>query len=93
MRDQDYKLNMNTIPFEVFCALKEMDEKYVGTKDYMGIAYFWGLNGIKHYLRDATFAQRKRVHSIWLKRGLDFWGETEEHYAIVKQAMRLEVQS
>ena len=67
-------------------------DQYIGTKDYMGIAYFWGLNGIKHYLRDATFAQRKRV-SIWLKRGLDFLGETDEHYAIVKQAMRLEVQS
>ena len=35
-------LNMNTIPFEVFCALREMDEKYIGTNDYMGIAYFWG---------------------------------------------------
>ena len=88
-----YSLNMNTVPFEVFCALKDLDEKYIGTKDYMGIAYFWGPSGIKHDLRDATFAQRKRVHRIWLKRGLDLLGETDEHYAIVKQAMRLEAQS
>ena len=42
MRDSSYKLNMNTIPFEVFCALNDMDKKYIGTKDYMGIAFFLG---------------------------------------------------
>ena len=89
MREPSYTLNMNTIPFEVFCALNDMDKKYIGTKDYMGIAFFWGGHGIKHYMRDATFSQRKRVHKKFLERGLDLLGDTEEHFEIVRQVMGL----
>ena len=84
-----YSINIETITFDAFCKLDKLDRSFVGTPDYMGLAYFWGCNGVKHYLRDATIYQRKQVHKKWLERGLPLNGESEEHYKIIKQVMRL----
>ena len=49
-----YSINIETITFDAFCKLDKLDRSLVGTPDYMGLAYFWGCNGVKHYLREAT---------------------------------------
>jgi len=84
-----YSINIETITFDAFCKLDKLDRSFVGTPDYMGLAYFWGCNGVKHCLRKATIYQRKQVHKKWLEQGLPLDGESEEHYKIIKQVMRL----
>ena len=83
MKEHNYKLNMNTIPFEAFEVLNNLDRTFIGTPKYMGIAYFWGSNGIKHYMRETTIAERKRIHKAFLEAGLDLHGDSIEHYDIV----------
>ncbi|MDG1445848.1 MAG: hypothetical protein P8Q15_05785 [Methylophilaceae bacterium] len=87
----DYSLNLNTLTFEAVSAIIEADAKLVGTKHYMGVAYFWGSNGCKHYLRDASTAQRRKIHKQWIDANLDLIGETLEHYAIIAKVMKVKV--
>lgn len=57
------------VTFDTFGKLSEIDKKLVGTKDYMGLAYFWG-GSIKHSLRDFTPYQRKQCHDALFNAGL-----------------------
>jgi hypothetical protein len=82
-------INIDTITFKAFCALNELDKKFVGTSDYMGLASFWGCNGTKHYLRGASIYQCKKVHKKWLDAGLDLNGDTERHYEILEQVIKI----
>ena len=84
-----YAINLETITFNAHCALYELDKKFIGTSDYMGIAWFWGCNGTKHYLRDASIYQCKKIHKKWLDAGLDLNGDTERHYEIITQVMKV----
>jgi len=77
------KVYGSEITFDAFVKLLELDKTLIGTKDYMGVAYFWGLNGCKYILRDATAAQRKKIHHRWIKEGLDFLKETDQHHQII----------
>ena len=57
------------VTFDNFKKLSEIDKELVGTKDYMGLAYFWG-GSIKHSLRDFTPNQRKKCHDALFNAGL-----------------------
>ena len=54
---------------DAFVKLSDIDRGLVGTKDYMGLAYFWG-GSIKHTLRDFTPNQRKQCHDALFNAGL-----------------------
>jgi hypothetical protein len=60
------------------------DTACIGTKEYQGYAYFWQ-HEYKHFLRDCTRAQRKRVHNTWLKEGLLLDGISSNHMEIVQE--------
>jgi hypothetical protein len=85
-----WTLNLNAMTMEALVALDQLDKTHVGTPNYMGVAYFWGSNGTKHYLRDATAYQRRRVHKLWLEADLDLTGETEAHYSIITKVTGLQ---
>jgi len=80
------KLTINTerISWAFTEKLLALDNSLVGTKDYLGYTYFWSTE-YKHYLRDATNIERKRVHKEFLKLGLDVGGESDKHFEIVKR--------
>jgi hypothetical protein len=84
-----YYINIETITFKAYCALYELDKKFVGTSDYMGLAWFWGSNGTRHYLRGASVHQMKTVHKKWLEAGLALNGDTERHYEILEQIIKI----
>jgi hypothetical protein len=71
MRDSTYKIDLNVVTFDAFCALNALDKTFVGTPNYMGVAFFWG-HGVKHYLREASQAERRKIHKKWLAEGLDY---------------------
>lgn len=67
--------------------LDTLDEKLIGTNDYLGRAYFWN-HGFKHYLRDATPKIRVRVHNEFMKHGLSLFGYTVEHMQIIERIFK-----
>lgn len=72
---------------EVFNRLMEMDTAYVGTKNYMGLAYFWNCE-YKHTLRDCNAQSRVAVHAAWLANGLDLAGVSKKHETIMLLALK-----
>lgn len=71
-----------SVTAEAFDKLIKLDTKQIGTSDYMGIAYFWNYE-YRHYLRDASFATRKKIHSKMLRAGLAVDGESDAHQQII----------
>jgi hypothetical protein len=86
MRDSTYKIDLNVVTFDAFCALNALDKTFVGTPNYMGVAFFWG-HGVKHYLREASQAERRKIHKKWLAEGLDLHGESYRHHEIIRQVI------
>lgn len=78
----DYKPRMT---FRMFCIVLQIDDAFIGTPDYMGLAYWWG-QAYKHTLREATTKQRKKAHDAILAAGLPLTGESAEHAQIVAWA-------
>lgn len=70
-------LDTNALTWKATKALLELDETFVGTPDYMGLAFFWGQD-VKFTLRDATYAQRRAYHAALLAAGKPLtWGGAE----------------
>ena len=64
--------------------LFELDETYIGTRHYLGLAYFWS-HEYRHSLRDASPYYRKLVHDKILEAGLELSGVSYEHDKILKK--------
>ena len=79
-------LNLDTLPHETFRQLMKLDMRLRGTPNYMGIAYFWHID-YKHYLRDCTYAQRRKIHHKFLKHNLALNGESVAHDQIILQVL------
>jgi hypothetical protein len=77
--------DLGATTFEAHHYLRELDKTFVGTPNYMGIAWFWSQCGVKHYLRDASPIKRRKVHHKWLKAGLVLLDESDEHYRILDE--------
>jgi hypothetical protein len=81
-------LNLNTITLRAFTDIMELDFGFVGSDNYMGVAYFWAYE-YRHYLRDTTNAKRKKVHDRFLKENLELSGVSDRHYQIIKSITKL----
>ena len=71
------------LTMEAYIALNALDAGFVGTKDYMGRAYFWSYE-YRHYLRDTTDAKRRAVHSAFMEQGLELRADSDQHLKIIK---------
>tara|TARA_R110001599_G_scaffold305356_1_gene511688 strand:+ start:182 stop:823 length:642 start_codon:yes stop_codon:yes gene_type:complete len=91
--ESEYFIDLNTTTNNATNELFDLDKKFVGTPDYLGLAFFWGYE-FKYWLRDCTVAERKKVHSEWLKQGLDFAADSDNgidcapHWKIIKQVCK-----
>jgi len=77
---------LGDITFKAFDKLMRLDEKLVGTKDYMGIAYFWG-HEYKHSLRDATYCQRRKIHNMALAANVDPINKNKAMWKIIEKVL------
>ena len=75
-------LNTDVLTLNANTALLNLDRTFIGTDDYMGMAYFWDYE-YRHDLRDASYARRRKVHTLLLAAGLDVGGESAAHRAII----------
>ena len=70
--DEHYKVDLYlNCGMNSFEQLDKLDKSFVGTNDYMGLAYFWD-HEIKWWLRDATAYQRIKVHKLFIKNNVPF---------------------
>lgn len=76
-------LNLHTITPAAYQAIHQLDEKLVGTKNYMGIAWFHN-HEYRHYMRDISIAKRRKVHKAFIKNKLPLDGESDKHLFIIK---------
>ena len=74
---------------EGYTQVKKLDEEFVGTLNYMGLGWFWNYE-YRHYLRDATFPQRKKVHKKFVKANLPTDGESPAHLSIIEKVLKIE---
>jgi hypothetical protein len=63
-------------------ALSNLDQTFIGTGDYMGLAYFWNFE-YRHYLCNASYGTRRHVHTVLLEAGLDVGVKSAAHSAII----------
>jgi hypothetical protein len=77
-------LNTETLTWEASLNLLNLDKTLVRTPDYMGIAYFWHYD-FRFHLRDASYAKRRKIHSQWLKHGIDFDKPCDTAWNIVRK--------
>jgi len=74
------------ITFEAFDKIFKLDKTFVGSENYLGLAYFWAME-YKHYLRDCSMAKRRKIHKKWLQSGLDLTGISDQHLNIIKTVL------
>ena len=88
-----YSINLDTATWNATDAIRQLDKSFVGTPDYMGVAYFWS-HEFKHWLRNCTVAERKKVHQLWLKNNLSFEAgidpqiDCRPHWEIIKRVCK-----
>lgn len=80
-------INLNTITFEAFRNIHDVDQNLIGSPNYIGIAYFWHY-AYRHYLRDASIYKRKKVHQLFLLNNLNVSEASDMHLAIIKKIIK-----
>jgi hypothetical protein len=81
-----YNLDLNKITPKATQKLYDLDKEFVGTPDYMGLAYFWAYE-YRHLLRD----NRKywiNIHKAFLDAGLDVREESYYHLQIINKIIK-----
>lgn len=76
------QLSLKNLTSSARAKLWDLDEKLIGTADYMGIAYFWDID-YKWWLRDASPKVRQQVHNAFRKAGLRVDDSSLQHRAIL----------
>lgn len=86
----NYSINLNSISWGASGEIYKLDKSFIGTEDYIGIAYFW-THEYKHYLRDATISQRRRIHNKALTLGLDFCEVGIKQWELIAQVLKMPI--
>ena len=80
-------INLNTTTFEAGQAVLKLDETFVGTEHYMGVAWCWNYE-YRYPMRDASVATCKAVHAKMLAAGLEVNGCSPAHDEIIEWATK-----
>ena len=74
-------LNTETMTWEATEALLKLDTSYIGTENYLGMAYFWSIETPhKWLLRELTYAKRKHLHKKLLANNAPYIREDNRGY-------------
>ena len=69
-----------------YVAVIKLDTLYIGTDDYMGLAWFWN-HEYNDYLRpeNCTVKKRVAVHDAFVKAGLELKEASTKHLKLIKE--------
>lgn len=83
------ELDQLLLSHAAYKAVLRLDEKYVGTDNYMGLAWFWN-HVYTDYLRPENCTVRKRVavHDALIAAELGLKEESKAHEKIIKSLTR-----
>ena len=102
MKMPKYEKNCYTLSVAMTCGsdgyskLKKLDESFVGTNSYMGIAYFWD-HEVKHTMRDMTPKFRKIIHDALILNDIQpkndgfggkYFETTDDVYRIINAVLK-----
>ncbi|NNE32499.1 MAG: hypothetical protein HKN40_09030 [Winogradskyella sp.] len=85
-------INLNAISYGASSEIRKLDKKFVGTEDYMGVAFFWS-HEYKHTLRDVSITQRRTIHHKALKLGIDFTKVGVKQWELLSRVLKVPVES
>jgi len=83
-------MNLGDISWDATVEIYKLDEKYVGTKNYMGVAYFWG-HEYKHTMRDLSYAKRRKIHNLGLDKNIDFIKPNKNAWYLIADVLKCDV--
>lgn len=81
-------INLNKITLHAFSKIMKLDEAFISTYNYIGVAYFWNYE-YRHYLRDTSTAKRQKVHRLFMENNLDVAGRSDKHLQIIQKVTKL----
>ena len=95
-----YVINLETASGKATLDLYELDAGYVGSQDYLGLASFWDYE-LRHYMRDASIAKRKKIHQMLLESGetpirtrdMVYFKSTDTFRQIIKRVLKVEIET
>ena len=70
------------ITTKAYGEILKVDNELIGTPDYMGASYFWNYD-YRHYMRDASFLIRQKVHKYFMDAALPTDGTSDQHLKII----------
>lgn len=71
MREPAWNINLNTLGHDAMASLHYHDNGNVGSKKYIGLAYFWDNDtNYKYDLRDLSIVKRRKLHDKLLNAGI-----------------------
>ena len=79
-------INLNSLDISVRKTLEVLDNSYIRTGNYMGIAKFWG-DRYSSVMRRCSQSQRRMIMSKFLNKGLPLGGESQDHAEIIAQVL------
>jgi len=80
-------INFSSISSEAFKTIHKLDKSWIGSNNYIGLAYFWNYE-YRHFLRDITTSKRRRIHTKLLQAGLDLSGASDAHLSIIRSVVK-----
>ena len=86
----EFTLNLNTASPKAISNILNIDKKYVGTEDYLGLAYFWG-HEYKHTLREISIAKRRKIHKLGLERKIDFIKPNKQAWHLIAEVLKADI--
>ena len=82
--------NSNLTKDEIINNILIQDIRNVGTKKYIGMAFFWG-HEYKHTLRDVSIQERKKIHNVGITKGIDFINPNKEAWYCISEVLKCDV--
>ena len=83
-------MNLGDISLIARMNILRLDKKYIGTENYMGVAYFWG-HEYKHTLRELSYAKRRKIHNIGIDKNIDFINPNKEAWYLIAEVLKCDV--
>ena len=83
-------MNLGEITWDARVEVLRLDKKFIGTKDYMGVAYFLG-HEYNHTMRDLSYAKRRKIHNLGLDRDIDFIKPNKEAWYLIDEVLKCAV--
>lgn len=84
VKSMSIEIKLGGVTLPALCKISEIDRDFVGSDNYIGVAYFWSQkHPQKARLCKASIAARRKVHNALMREGLDLDGDTGIHRSII----------